>query len=180
MENHNFNVAVIINSTEDHVFTKQLANWVKTMASEDNETYYEIVDISNFQLSLLAFSEKGDDISKWKEKILAFDAFVFIAQEFNFRMLATIKNAIMISPKIWTHKVAGLITYGASDGNRALAYLKNVLLEVKITNVRTEVALNFAHDFMHGNFNPSDDNKTKLLEMLNQVKTWGLAAQSLR
>ncbi len=72
---------------------------------------------------------KDDDVkayTKWNEKLASLDAFVFIAQEYNHSMAASLKNALDLARDAWNNKSAGIVSYGSIGGARAAEHLRNV------------------------------------------------------
>lgn len=180
METNNFNIAIMIDSSMDETFPLQIARWLKTFSDDLDDSYYEIIDIKNYQQFLSNGGTDPKELETWNEKIHGFDGFIFVVQEFSHQMLATFRNALLVNKKLWYKKVAGIISYGSSNGDRAINYLKDVFLEVHLTTIRKEVLLAFANDFPLGIFEPHKLIKTEITELMLQVNSWGKAAIALR
>ncbi len=83
-------VAFITGSTRPGRKSRDVADWVQTIASRRNDAFYEIVDIADFDLPLLdepvppsmrQYSQPHT--FRWSETIERFDAFVFVTPEYN-------------------------------------------------------------------------------------------------
>lgn len=181
MKHNQFEVAIILDSTQDAQFSLQIASWMQTFASQKEEICYEVVDIKEYHLASIDALKDLDGPVRLKNTVERFDAFVFITQEYNHYVAASLKNALLITKSSWYKKVAGIIAYGSSDGTRAITHLKNAMEEVKLTSVRMEVSLSLFKDFENeGIFQPRDSQTQQLIILSNQISTWGKAARSLR
>lgn len=181
MENNKFKIGIILDSTQDNKLGHQVASWIIEFINEDKETIYEVIDLKEYHLSLVDNSGDLMGSARWKSKAERLDAAIFITQEYNFYGSASLKNALLITEENWYKKVAGIISYGASDGARAVEYLKDIMAKLKMTSVRMEVALSIFNDFSKGEvFKPRIDQEKNLATLLDQVNAWGKAALALR
>lgn len=172
-----FNVGVIFISTENDKFSSQIAAWVADFGNRKKDAHYELVDINDYALSLENRANDSKILETWEAKMKRYNALLFITQEYSHFVTSSIKNAILVSKPIWYKKVAGIISYGSSDGIRAMNHLKEVMNEVKMTNVRIEVTLPiFMNADLNGMFSPDDAHQIKLESLLDQVNAWGKAA----
>lgn len=69
-------------------------------------------------------------------KIASFDAFVFVAPEYNHGMPGALKNAIDYSHPEWNNKAAGFVSYGKIGGARAAEQLRLVMGKLQVAEVR--------------------------------------------
>ncbi|WP_344439026.1 NADPH-dependent FMN reductase, partial [Actinomadura bangladeshensis] len=76
-----------------------------------------------------------------------FDAFVFVTPEYNHSFPAALKNALDYLHAEWQHKAAGFVGYGTSGGIRAVEQLRQIMGELKVPDVPTQVALSMFTDF---------------------------------
>src|SRR5258706_12694895 len=83
----------------------------------------------------------------WAAKIGSFDAFVFVTPEYNHSTSGALKNAIDFLFREWNDKAAGFVSYGGAGGARAVEHLRLVVAEIKIADVRAQVALSMHTDF---------------------------------
>lgn len=81
---------------------------------------------------------------------------------------------------------AGFVSYGVHSGTRAVEHLRLALAEVKVADVRTQVALSLFTDFEitdptePGVFSPGEHQEPTLTTMLDEVITWSRALNPLR
>ena len=124
------------------------------IAAKRSDASFEVVDIAAFNLPLLdeAVPPSLNQYSKphtkaWAAKIASFDAFVFVTPEYNHSTSGALKNAIDFLFREWNDKAAGFIGYGSVGGARAVENLRLVMGEIKVADVRAQVALSLFTDF---------------------------------
>lgn len=153
---------------------------MKSIADERNDANYEIVDIKDYQLPLLG---EGDSpgIAKWNEKLASLDGFIFIVQEYNHSITASLKNALDLAREPWNNKAAGIVSYGSTGGARAAEHLRGILGELMVADVRVHPTLSLFTDFENfQTFKPAELHLENVNEMLNQVLAWSGALKTLR
>ena len=121
-----------------------------------------------------------DEVLAWNKKIAELDGFIFIVSEYNHSMPASLKNALDSAKKAWFNKVAGFVSYGSSNGARSVEHVRQVLTEVQVANVRTQVMFSLFEDFKGDKFSPRDIHQDNLNEMLNQLVLWSRALKPVR
>jgi NAD(P)H-dependent FMN reductase len=85
------------------------------------------------------------------------DAYIFVSPEYNHSTSAALKNAIDFRFHEWNNKAAGFVGYGGAGGVRAVENLRLVMGEIKIVDVRAQVALSMFTDFENfTTFKPRD------------------------
>lgn len=180
--------AIIIGSTRPGRNGEAVSKWVYEIAKKRSDAEFELVDIKDFNLPLLdepippSMGQYSKPHTKaWAAKIASFDAFVFVAPEYNHSISAALKNAIDFLFKEWNNKAAGFVSYGSAGGARAVEHLRVVLAEVQIATVRNQVLLSLFADFENFSvFKPAARHEKSVNEMLDQVIAWGGALKSLR
>lgn len=180
MSNEKLNIGIILGSTRDGRLSPQVGEWVKSIADERNDANYEIVDIKDYQLPLLG---EGDSpgIAKWNEKLASLDGFIFIVQEYNHSITASLKNALDLAREPWNNKAAGIVSYGSTGGARAAEHLRGILGELMVADVRVHPTLSLFTDFENfQTFKPAELHLENVNEMLNQVLAWSGALNTLR
>ncbi|GAA2833994.1 hypothetical protein GCM10020220_023660 [Nonomuraea rubra] len=85
--------------------------------------------------------------NRWAETVASFDGFVFVTPEYNHSAPGALKNAIDFLFAEWNNKAAGFVSHGVHGGVRAVEHLRQVMTEVQVANVRTQVALSAFTDF---------------------------------
>ena len=182
------NVAIIIGSTRPGRKAEDVARWVYGIAAKRSDASFEVVDIAAFDLPLLdeALPPMMNQYSKphtraWAEKIATFDAFVFVTPEYNHSTSAALKNAIDFLYREWNDKAAGFVGYGSTGGTRAVEHLRLVMGEIKVADVRAQVALSMYTDFENfSTFTPRPQQEAAVNAMLDDLVAWGQALQTLR
>ena len=109
----------------------------------------------------------------WAAKIAAFDAFVFVTPEYNHWTSGALKNAIDFLFREWNDKAAGFVGYGGVGGARAVEQLRLVMGEIKVADVRAQVALSIFTDFENFSaFKPGPHQETAVNAMLDDLILW--------
>lgn len=84
-----------------------------------------------------------DHSKKWNAEIEKYDAYIIIANEYNFGMSGATKNAIDYLYHAWIGKPILIVTYGIAGGTTASEQLKSVLTGMKLRVAETRPALAF-------------------------------------
>ena len=182
------NVAIIIGSTRPGRKAEDVARWVYGIAAKRSDASFEVVDIASFDLPLLdealppSMGQYAQPHTKaWAAKIATFDAFVFVTPEYNHSTSGALKNAIDYLFREWNDKAAGFVGYGGVGGTRAVEQLRLVMGEIKIADVRAQVALSLFTDFENfSTFKPGPHQEAAVNAMLNDLIAWGRALQTMR
>ncbi|WP_184248688.1 NADPH-dependent FMN reductase [Gracilibacillus halotolerans] len=177
--NEKLNIGIILGSTREGRVSPAVGEWVKSIADLRDDANYEIVDIKDYELPLLG---EGDSpgIVKWNEKLASLDGFVFIVQEYNHSISASLKNALDLAQEPWNNKAAGIVSYGSTGGARAAEHLRGIMGELMIADVRTHPTLSLFLDFKDGEFAPQELHLENVTMMLDQVNSWGKALKTVR
>jgi len=181
-------VAIITGSTRPGRKSEAVARWVYGIAAKRSDASFEVVDIAAFDLPLFdeAFPPMMNQYTKphtkaWAAKIAAFDAFVFVTPEYNHATSGALKNAVDFLFREWNDKAAGLVGYGAVGGARAVEHLRLVMGEVKVADVRAQVALSLFTDFENfSTLKPGPHQEAAVNTMLDDLVAWGQALQAMR
>jgi len=182
------NVAIIIGSTRPGRKAETVARWVHDIAARRSDASFEVVDIAAFDLPLLdealppSMGQYAHPHTRaWAEKIATFDAFVFVTPEYNHSTSGALKNAIDYLFREWNDKAAGFVGYGSTGGTRAVEHLRGIMGELKIADVRAQVALSLFTDFENFSaFKPIPEQEAAVNAMLNDLIPWGRALQAMR
>jgi NAD(P)H-dependent FMN reductase len=181
-------VAIIVGSTRPNRKAEDVARWVFDIAARRGDATFEIVDIGDFNLPLLneplppSMGQYGlPHTIEWAAKIAGFDAFVFVTPEYNHSTSGALKNAIDYLFREWNDKAAGFVGYGSTGGTRAVEHLRGIMGEIKIADVRAQVALSLFTDFeSFTTFKPQASQEGAVEAMLNDLIPWGRALQAMR
>jgi NAD(P)H-dependent FMN reductase len=181
-------IAIITGSTRPGRKSEAVARWVYDIAAKRSDASFEVVDIAAFDLPLLdeAVPPSLNQYSKphtkaWATKIATFDAFVFVTPEYNHSTSGALKNAIDFLFREWNDKAAGFVGYGSVGGARAVEHLRLIMGEIKIADVRAQVALSLFTDFENfSTLKPGPQQEAAVNAMLDDLVPWGQALQTMR
>jgi NAD(P)H-dependent FMN reductase len=181
-------VAIIVGSTRPGRKAEAVARWVHDLAATRSDASFEVVDIAAFELPLLdePLPPMMNQYSKphtkaWSAKIASFDAFVFVTPEYNHSTSGALKNAIDFLYREWNDKAAAFVGYGSAGGTRAVEHLRLVMGEIKVADVRAQVALSMHTDFEnYSTFTPGPRQPAAVHAMLDDLVAWGQALQTMR
>jgi NAD(P)H-dependent FMN reductase len=190
-------IAIIIGSTRPGRRGEAVARWVAEVAGQHpavaaGDATFEVVDLAEVGLPLLdepvpaMYGEyRNAHTRRWAATIGSFDGFVVVTAEYIHSVPAALKNAIDFLFAEWNDKAAGFVSYGVHSGTRAVEHLRLSMVELKVTNVRTQVALSRT-DFKitdptePGVFAPGEHQEPTLNKMLDEVIAWSRALKPLR
>lgn len=191
-------IAIVIGSTRPGRRSELVARWIKEKAdshrtSLSGDVTYDIVDLADVDLPLLSeplpplFGQyQQESTLRWAETVAGFDGFVVVTPEYNHGIPAVLKNAIDHLYAEWNDKAAGFVSYGVHGGVRAAEHLRQVLAEVKVAGVRSQVALGLFTDFRiedpteTGVFEPGPHQDEAVDALLDEVVAWTDALAPLR
>jgi NAD(P)H-dependent FMN reductase len=181
-------VGIIVGSTRPGRKAAAVANWAYEILKSRTDAEFEIVDIVDYKLPLLdepvppSMHRYSQEHTKtWSAKIDSFDAFIFVTPEYNHSTSAALKNAIDFLFREWNNKAAGFISYGSVGGVRAVENLRLVMGEIKIADVRAQVALSLYTDFENfTTFKPHEHHAKAVHAMADEAIAWGGALKTLR
>lgn len=181
-------IAIITGSTRPGRKSEAVARWVYGIAAKRSDASFEVVDIAAFDLPLLdeAVPSIMNQYAKphtkaWAAKIATFDAFVFVTPEYNHSTSGALKNAIDFLFREWNDKAAGFVGYGGVGGTRAVEHLRLVMGEIKVADVRAQVALSLYTDFENfSTLKPGPHQEAAVNAMLDDLVAWGQALQTMR
>jgi NAD(P)H-dependent FMN reductase len=188
-------IAIVIGSTRSRRRTAVAARWVAGVAAHHpavtaGQAAFEVVDLAEYGLSVLdeplpaLFGDyHHPHTNRWAQTIDSFDGFVFVTPEYNHSAPAALKNAIDFLFAEWNNKAAGFVSHGA---HAAVEHLRQVMTELQVANVRTQVALSAFTDFEitdptePGTIAPGPHQEPTLNELLDEVIAWSGAMKKLR
>ena len=186
-------IAIIVGSTRPGRNSEAVAGWVHELSQKRLDAKFEVVDIGDFHLPLLdePMSARAVSMRKlryanehtkaWSSKISQFDGFVFVTPEYNHGIPGALKNAIDYLYGEWSNKAAGIVSYGAAGGLRAVSQLRLMLVELQIASVHAEVNLSLYNDFEnYKTFQPDPKHEARVHAMLDQLIAWSGAFKNLR
>lgn len=191
-------LAIIVGSTRPGRSGSLVAEWLHDAAARHpavttGRATIDLVDLAEIDLPRLdepvpALMGQYAHVHtrRWAQLVDRYDGFVFLTPEYNHSLPASLKDAIDYLFAEWNDKAAGLASYGTHGGVRAAEHLRQVLAEVKVATVRSQVTLSvytdFAYDEATGDatLTPADHHEPALHEMLDEVLDWAAALATLR
>jgi NAD(P)H-dependent FMN reductase len=181
-------IGIIAGSTRPGQKSTAVANWVHDILKSRTDAEFEVVNVEDYKLPLLdepvppmMHQYTKPHTKTWSAKIASFDAYIFVTPEYNHATSAALKNAIDYLFAEWNNKAAGFVGYGSAGGVRAVENLRLVMGEIKVADVRAQVALSLYTDFENfTTFRPHEQHAKSVHAMADDVIAWGGALKSLR
>jgi NAD(P)H-dependent FMN reductase len=183
-------IAVVLGSTRPGRNGAVVADWVLEQAAGRTAAEYELLDLADYPLPHLdepVSAKAGPDLySKdhtrtWASKVAEYDAYVFVTPEYNHSTSGVLKNAIDFLYNEWTNKAAGLVSYGAVGGARAIEHLRGVLSELQVAHVQQQLSFSMFTDFENFSvFKPAEIHTAQAQLMFDQLENWAAAMRTVR
>ena len=182
-------IAIVIGSTRPGRIGPDVADWVARQAKERTFADYEVLDVAEFDLDLLAeptipgAADREYDNEKtrrWSRAVDEFDGFVFVTPEYNHSVPAALKNAFDVLYPEWGNKAVGFVGYGADGAVRAIEHWRGIVANARMVAVRAQVALSLFQDFTDGDLAPLDRREQELATLFDQVEQMAGALAPLR
>ncbi|MFD3452571.1 NADPH-dependent FMN reductase [Streptomyces sp. NPDC058691] len=182
-------IGIILGSTRPGRNGEKVAQWVLEQArTHGSGATFELVDLADYPLPHLdeplppsMGQYQNAHTKEWAAKIASFDGFVFVTPEYNHSTSGVLKNAIDYLFSEWNNKAVGIVSYGAVGGARAAEHLRLIAGELKMADVRTQVALSLFTDFVNfSEFAPGEHQAATLSTLLDELVAWSSALAPLR
>lgn len=145
-------VLVIPGSVRPNSANHNIIPYVEQDLASRDGVEFEVASLDDIRLpfydspmppSAEGFEPTDEKVKAWTEKVGAFDAYVFVAPEYNHSMSAIQKNAIDWVFKEWNDKKATVVTYNWYDHKNTIDTFRAVLPIVKMTLVEPVAGLKF-------------------------------------
>ncbi len=180
-------IAIVTGSTRPGRKALAIAKWVHGLAGLREDASFDVVDIADFQLPhldepippIMASYEQAHTHA-WSTTIASYDGYVFVTPEYNHSTSGALKNAIDFLFAEWNDKACGFVSYGVQGGTRAVEHLRLVAGELKLADVRSQVALTLRTDFRDGTVDSDERLNAAVQTMLDEVVVWSLALATVR
>lgn len=180
-------IAVIVGSTRPGRKSEAVAAWVVERA-KGRDAVYELVDLRDHPMP--HFNEPSSPSKgayelpstlEWAATVARFDGFVFVTPEYNHSTSGVLKNALDTVYGEWNNKAAALVSYGTTGGVRAADHLRQVLGELQVADVRTQLSFLLATDWEGSTtFAPAERHLATAEKMFTQLEAWAGALRTLR
>jgi NAD(P)H-dependent FMN reductase len=157
-------------------------------AAKRPDADFELIDLKDYPLPHLDEAMpaslgqyQNPHTREWANVIAQFDGYIFVTPEYNHSTSGVLKNAIDYLFSEWNDKAMGVVSYGAVGGARAAEHLRLIGGELKLADVRTNVALSMFTDFRNfSDFAPGDHQGPTLEVLFDEVVTWSNALALVR
>lgn len=135
-------ISVIVGSTRQGRFSEKPARWILGHLQKRAGIEARLLDLRDYQLPF--FDEpippgrapyENEAVRRWTTAIAAADGFAFVTPEYNHSIPAVLKNAIDYVLPEWKRKAAAFISYGGTNGVRAVEQLRQIILEIQLASV---------------------------------------------
>ncbi|PFG68133.1 NADPH-dependent FMN reductase [Enemella evansiae] len=185
----NLKIAIIIGSTRPGRLGESVANWVAAQAANRAGADYELVDLADFNLTLLAEPTvpgaankqyENPQTREWSKVVDSYDGYVFVTPEYNHGVPAALKNAFDLLGSEWSDKALGLVGYGAAGGVRAIEQWRVIAANLRLIAVRDQVSLSLFNDFGPNGFDPDARHAADLAGELDQLEQLSRALHTVR
>lgn len=181
-------IGIIIGSTRPGRNGEAVGKWVYEAALKHAGADFELVDLVDYNLPIydepnppLTQKYTKEHTKRWSAKIVSLDAFIIVTPEYNHSTSAALKNAIDYLAVEWANKAVGFVGYGSALGARAVEHLRQILGELKVADVRSQVGLSLFTDFENFHtFKPGPQHQANLKALFDETISWGSAMKSLR
>jgi len=182
-------IQVILGSTREGRAGEQVARWVADLAAQRSDVDIELVDLRDFPLPFFdsPVSPKralSDDprVQAWAAKVAEADGYIFVTPEYNYGYPAVLKNALDHLYYQWNDKPVGFVGYGGiAGGIRAVQQLRQVVVELGLVQVRTQVLIPKVFAAFADDGQPVDAmHATTASALLDEVADWARMLQAKR
>lgn len=145
-------IQVILGSIREGRNGEKMAKWFMESVKDTDIADLELVDLKDYALPLFAdagypsMREVGKheipEVQRWLEKLMEADGYIIITAEYNHSMPGALKNALDYPAKEVHGKPVGFMSYGGfSAGTRAVEHLRQVVAELRMHDVRDQLAI---------------------------------------
>lgn len=182
-------IGIIVGTIRDNAAGIGVGQWAHDVASKRTDAEYELVKLVDYNVPLLTDSAlpgmangqyADPNTQKWGNKMSEFDGFVFVTPEYNHSIPGAFKNAFDSLGVEWQSKPIGFVSYGASDGHRAVEHWRSVVANFSMHDVRSQVSLSLFTEFGGNGFQPSDRREAELNALLDELAPAAKAMKAMR
>jgi NAD(P)H-dependent FMN reductase len=181
---------IVIASTRPGRKGRAIGDWIRDRAIAHGGFDVEILDLAEINLPFMDEPHhprlrqyQHQHTRDWSAAVEAADAFIFVMPEYNYGMVAPLKNAIDYLHQEWQYKPVGFVSYGGvSAGTRAAQMTKQVITTLKMVPLSEAVSIPFVQQFIgeDGAVHANDVMEAAATAMLDELERWAAALQRLR
>ena len=125
-------------------------------------------------------SDPPASVEEVRNRVASADAVLFVTPEYNHSIPGAFKNAFDSLGVEWQSKPIGFVSYGASDGHRAVEHWRSVVANFSMHDVRSQVSLSLFTEFGENGFQPSDRREAELNALLDELAPAAKAMKAMR
>lgn len=184
-------VLVIVCSTRPGALGPAVGAWLaETIAPRAAELAVELVPIALSALDLPFLDEEEHPSSgvyqrehtrRWSAIVDAADGFIVLTPEYNYGMLATLKNALDYLSREWAWKPIGFVSYGnTSAGTRSVQHAKQVVTTLRLVPLGATVAIRIGAAIEHGRVRPNPILESAAVDVLDELVRVAHALRPMR
>jgi len=182
-------IAILVGSTRPGRKGSTVARWVLERAAQRTDAEFEVVELADFDLPLLAEAVVPGAANRqyetpqtrvWSAAVDGYDGFVWVTPEYNHGVPAAMKNALDVLYPEWNHKAVGFVSYGANDGVRAVEHWRAIVANVHMADVRAQLAFSTFTEWPDGEFTPLERREDELKAVLDQLVAMTGVVSALR
>lgn len=128
-------IAVLYGSSRPSNVGETVAKWF-TEKVDIGEHTFELIDIASLNLPIVPeeispmYTQDRayvtPEIKAWSDRVIGYDAFVFVVAEYNLGYTPLLKNAVDVLYHEWVEKPMAFVSYGAYDVSTAVSQLRTV------------------------------------------------------
>jgi len=187
-------ISVIVGSTRQGRFSEKPAQWIFQHLKKRDDIEARLLDLRDFPMPFFdqpatpatpgRSAYENEVVQRWTAAIAQSDGFVFVTPEYNYGPPAVLKNAIDWVYPEWNRKAACFVSYGSVGGARGVQQLRQVLIEVQMTPIRSSLHIPVATLMAH--FQGGDVEKglaeleARAKEMIDDLLWWTIALKTAR
>jgi NAD(P)H-dependent FMN reductase len=180
--------AIIVGSTRPSRLGRGVAEWVLGLTTDRPGASYDLVDLAEVGLPLLdeplpslLGQYANPHTIEWARTVAPYDGFVFVTPEYNHSTSPALLNALDYIYAEWNNKAAAFVSYGSSEGVRAVEHLRSVATEVQLAHVREQIKLSLYTDFVgYVTLAPAEEKVQSAPLLFDQLESWARALRGVR
>lgn len=182
-------IAVVLGSVREGRVSPLVGEKILEEGRQHPEAEFELIDLKEFNLPIMPKRLSDYDGSEpeypqlkaIQQKLDEADGYIFVVQEYNHAITASLKTIFEYFYTEYNNKAAGIVSYGIDGGVRAAEQLRQIAAEVRIADVRTHVTMNIFNEFKNfTEFTPLPFNIKRLHTQIDEIIEWSTALKPLR
>ncbi len=181
---------IVVPSTRPGRIGLTIGQWVQDRAEQYGGFQVGVADLAEINLPFMDepnHPRLGNYTHRhtkdWSARVDASDAFVFVTPEYNYGIVAPLKNAIDYLHREWQYKPVGFVSYGGiAAGTRAVQMTKQIVTTLKMVPLFEGVNIPFVNQFFDDEqqFTPSETMEKSLTAMFDELVRMAAALKPLR